>query len=395
MRADHLEFDALFQLNWCFAGDFYAQRRLSSGEHPLQLLNEIRRLVVALVFGRSPEPDYCRGWTSLHRDTARVQGLTPWLYKSLANHPDKGMPADIKKDLQQDYMSSVLANMNREAALKQVLETLNASNARPVLLKGAYLGHVVYEEPALRPMSDVDILVHEDNFEETRNALVSLGYEIQVEPQSAEDQALQLAEPYTLGRCQVAIDLHRSLGAMDYYRFPLPEIWDQITERRLYGCKVFFLSPEVNFIHVATHALNHGPLLRDWLDLVLILNRTAFEWDQFLRLSRSFGVMRPMWWVFGELGANWECAAPPYVTDALTAYRPHWLEDRIIPNRWGYIWRLYAKMWLLDGWTSRIRFLGSRLFPSKSYRERVTGTRNWAAYVGSKLGHFLHFWRQS
>ncbi len=361
----------------------------------MQLLNEIRRLLVDLAFGRSPAPDYCRHWTVVHQTIVQTHGLAPWFYKSIANHPESCLPAGIEKELRQDYMLSVLTNMTSEPALKQVLGTLNTNNVSPVLLKGAYLGPAVYKDPPLRTMCDIDLLVRKKDFEVTRNTLMSLGYTAEVQTDRPEDQTLQLSGSYARSDgFSVAIDIHRALGAMDFYRFSPSEVWDHVTEQGLYGCKVFFLSPELNFMHVAVHALNHGPMLGDWLDLLLILNRTAFDWDRFICLSRSFGVMRPMWWVFRELGANWESAAPSYIMDALSAYRPHWLEDRIISNRWRYVWRLYAKMRLLEGWRSRIRFLSSRLFPSKSYREALTGTHNWITYFESKLGYFLHFWRE-
>lgn len=370
--------------------------RNALGEQPMQSFDEIRRLVVALAFKRSPDPHCCRAWTDSHRDIIRAHGLAPWFYKSLAGLPETDMPQKIKRVLRQDYMLAVKLSMTREWALKKILGLLNANNVTTVLLKGAYLGPMIYGDPALRSMCDIDLLVHEKDVKAARNALASLGYKIQFAPCSAEDRILQPAETHIHDDERfTTVDLHPSLGSMDFYRFPPAAVWNEITDGRLYDRKVSFLSPELNFIYVAVHALNHGTTLRDWLDLVLILKRTIFDWGRFVDLSRSFGVIRPMWWTFRELGANWESSPPTEIVKILDAYHPHWLEDRIIGNRWRYAWRLLGKMRLLESWESKMRFWRSRLLPSKSYREAVVGEDKWIPYFGSKLGYFLHLRRKS
>jgi hypothetical protein len=362
----------------------------------LPLFNEIRRLVVTLAFERFPEPYCCRDWTVFHGEIVRAHELVPWLYKSLGGVPETGMPREISGALQKDYMLSVKASMTREWSLKQILAVLNAHGVTPVLLKGAYLGPKIYGDPALRTMCDIDLLARKEDLNAARNALTSLGYRIQFALGSPEDRILQLAETHIHDDDRfTTVDLHRSLGSMDFYRFPPADVWSQVTEGNLYGHKVLFLSPELNFICVAVHALNHGAILRDWLDMVLILKRTAFDWGRFADLSRSLGVIRPLWWTFRELGAHWESNPPTEIGNMLDAYHPHWLEDRIIGSRWTYAWRLLAKMRLLESRESKMRFWRSRLLPSRSYREAVVGTDNWMPYFASKLGYFIRLRRRS
>ncbi len=197
------------------------------------------------------------------------------------------MPQKIKRVLRQDYMLALKVSMTLEWALKQILARLNANNVTAVLLKGAYLGPMIYGDPALRTMCDIDLLVHEKDLNAARNALASLGYGILFAPYSPEDRILQPAETHIHDDKRfTTVDLHPSLGSMDFYRFPPATVWNEITDGRLYDCKVSFLSPELNFIYVAVHALNHGAILRDWLDLVLILKRTIFDWGRFVDLSR-------------------------------------------------------------------------------------------------------------
>ena len=200
----------------------------------MQFFNEIRRLVVALAFKRSPEPHCCRDWTDSHTDIIRAHGLAPWLYKSLAGLPETDMPQKIKRVLQQDYMLAVKVSMTREWALKEILGLLNANNVTAVLLKGAYLGPMIYGDPALRTMCDIDLLVHEKDLNAARNALASLGYRIQFAPCSPEDRILQPAETHIHDDERfTTVDLHPSLGSMDFYRFPPATVWNEITDGRI------------------------------------------------------------------------------------------------------------------------------------------------------------------
>jgi hypothetical protein len=352
--------------------------------------------VVALAFQRSLDPDSCRNWTDLHWDIIRTHGLAPWFFKSFSNHPTIRFPEELKERLRKDYMISLLSSVSREMSLKEILEALNKEGVFPVLIKGAYIGDFIYGDPALRTMCDIDLLISEEDFEVSASILKVLGYESEFDSGCPEDRIIKLGETFTrIGDRFMVLDLHRSLRCMDYYLFPSAEVWTRTTEKSLYGYRALLLSPELNFIYTAMHALNHGPLLRDWLDLVLILNRTAFDWDKFISLATLLGALRPMWWIFQELSDKWESIPPVEIDDALTAYRPHWLEDRIISGRLKYLWLFYARVRLLEGWYSKIRYVKSRLLPAENYREALVGSRNWIPYFGSKLNYFLKLWKET
>ncbi len=331
----------------------------------------------------------------MHWDTIRTHGLAPWFFKSISDHPQSGLPDEVKGRLRKEYMVSLVNSMSRQLSLKELLEALNGRGVSPVLLKGVYIGEAIYEDPALRTMCDIDLLVSEEDFDISTGVLELLGYKSEFDSDCPEDRIIQVGETFVhTGDRFMIVDLHRSLRSMDYYLFPSSEVWAHTSEKSLYGFRAQILSPELNFIYMALHALNHGPILRDWLDLVLILNRTSFDWDKFIHLSTVLGVRRPMWWIFQEMGNEWESIPPVEVDNALAAYRPHWLEDRLISGRLRYFWLFYARTQLLDGWYSKIRYMKSRLLPSKSYREALTGTTHWLPYFGSKLNYFRKLWKK-
>ncbi len=325
------------------------------------------------------------------------EGLSPWVYKSLRDHVDvsTGMSPNILGQLQQDYRVSAISCLYREVRLRKLLATFNARSIPFILLKGAYLGHVVYKDPALRPMADVDLLVREEHFGQAGRELELLGYKLVFELNPGENSLLRLPEEYGLSdRFPESIDLHRRIQSMDYYIFPADILWEEAVEKELYGSRVFYLSTELNFIHLALHNFDHGGSLRDWVDLVTVVRTMNLDWDRLLLLARSLGTVRPLFWVFRELGRNWETQPPKSVSESLDSYVPSWLEDRVIRHRFRYLWRLAARIRRLDGWRARLRYCAAKLLPphDETGRRRIS---HYASYLKSKISLFRQLWRRS
>jgi hypothetical protein len=318
------------------------------------------------------------------------------LYRNLSESVGAGLSPKARESLRNDYLRSTLASISREMALKKVLEAFGELGLSVVPLKGVYLSHAVYEDPALRTMSDIDLLVEEGNFHRAQNALVSMGFALVVEPVDMDNQRSCPSLSYArIGSHHDAVDLHRQVCFMDHYSLPSSTVWSESTEAALLGCRIRFLSPELNFIHIGAHSLNHGPMLRDWLDLVLIVKRTPFQWDKFAALATDLGALRPMYWVVRELTLHWSLRPPEEVMNMLIQYRPQPLEDRVIGGRWRYAWRVYSKVSACHGWSEKIRYLRFKALPPVDYREAVVGSASWLRYMKSKIDFFVHFWRQS
>ncbi|MEW6532982.1 MAG: nucleotidyltransferase family protein [Thermodesulfobacteriota bacterium] len=362
--------------------------------HTLNPLDDVQRVARTFAQGRAPEPAICSAWTAHHLQIVRSEQLGPWLYSSLKAHAGVGLAPEILAGLQQDYRSSAIRSMHRDAALRPLLAALNDTGIPLICLKGAYLGRFVYKDPALRPMLDLDLLVREEHFEECGRELERLGSRLSVELDPDEERLLKLPRVYGCsGPPPEFIDLHRCVRSMGYYELRSDIVWDNAVEGDLYGGRVFYLSPELNLIHLALHTLNHGGDLRDWLDLVLLLHTVNLNWDRLIALARSLGAMRPLFWIFRELGEKWETPAPTYVSTALASYVPRWLEDRVIRSRFAYFWRVVARIEHVQGWGNRARYLLAKLTaPAADPDTTVIG--RWTDYLRSKVILFLQLWRR-
>jgi hypothetical protein len=336
----------------------------------------------------------CSAWTSDHLHVVRAENLGPWLYVSLKDHAGVGLDSEILTGLRQDYRGSAMRFMHREAALRPILAALNGAGIPVICLKGAYLGRFVYKDPALRPMLDLDVLVRDDHFEQCGRELERLGYRLMVDLDPEEERLLKLPRVYgSSGPAPEYIDLHRCIRAMNYYELRSDIVWDNAVESSLYGCRVFYLSPELNLIYLALHNLKHRGDLRDWVDIVLLLRTLIPDWDRLVALGRSLGVMRPLFWAFHELRENWEITVPSRVSAALTSYVPRLLEDRVIRSRFAYFWRVLARIEHVPGWGNRGRYLLTKLVPPAA-QPNTTLIVRWTGFLRSKLVLFLQQWRR-
>lgn len=336
----------------------------------------------------------CSAWTAHHLQIVRSEQLGPWLYSSLKAHAGVGLAPEILAGLQQDYRGSAIRLMQREAALRPLLAALNHTGIPLICLKGAYLGRFVFKDPALRPMLDLDLLVREEHFEQCGRELERLGYRLLVELDPDEERLLKLPRVYGCSSNPPEfIDLHRCIRAMNYYELGSDIVWSDAVESELYGWRVFYFSPELNLICLALHNLKHGGDLRDWVDLVLLLRSLNMDWDRLIALARSLGVMRPLFWIFRELGEKWETPAPSDVSTALASYVPRRLEDRVIRSRFAYFWRVLARIEQVQGWGNRVRYVIAKLAPPR-VEPGATAIGRWTDYLRSKVILFLQLWRR-
>jgi hypothetical protein len=105
----------------------------------------------------------------------RVHGVTQLLYERLEKR-DWLEPA-IKVWLAEQFEANVQRLTTMQGELEAIL-ALFAERQLPLMpLKGSILAATVYEQAGLRPMADLDLLIHPEDFAQATTLLKDLGYE--------------------------------------------------------------------------------------------------------------------------------------------------------------------------------------------------------------------------
>lgn len=113
-------------------------------------------------------------WTALPAQ-ANAHGLGPLLYHHL-KAAGVSIPQPVKRELQGLYLRHRHANQVRGRVLAEIVAAFEAAGLQALVLKGAALAHLVYPEPALRPMRDIDLLVRRAEARRAQQLLADLGF---------------------------------------------------------------------------------------------------------------------------------------------------------------------------------------------------------------------------
>ncbi|HEU4925681.1 MAG TPA: nucleotidyltransferase family protein [Vicinamibacterales bacterium] len=97
------------------------------------------------------------GWAALAGD-AEAHGLAPLAHFCLAQRRD-ATPEATMQQLDALMLRHRLWHRERTVVLEEILEAFQRASIDTIVLKGAALAWTIYPSPALRPMSDIDLLV--------------------------------------------------------------------------------------------------------------------------------------------------------------------------------------------------------------------------------------------
>jgi hypothetical protein len=108
---------------------------------------------------------------------AEGHGLGPLLYTHL-HAVDALWPIETRRELMGLVLRHRHANTVRGRALGEILGAFEAAGIQVLVLKGAALAYLVYPQPGLRPMRDIDLLVKQPDQLCAQAILSTLGYQL-------------------------------------------------------------------------------------------------------------------------------------------------------------------------------------------------------------------------
>lgn len=140
---------------------------------------------------------------------AEAHGMAPLLHTHL-KAAGVTPPLAVKRELPALYLRHRQAGQVQTRILHDVLSAYAAAGIQALVVKGAALAHLVYPEPALRPMSDLDLLVTESELGRARELLADLGFDAPAPGDALPHRHLAAATLQVEG-LPVQIEIHHRL----------------------------------------------------------------------------------------------------------------------------------------------------------------------------------------
>lgn len=272
---------------------------------PSTLPNEVCVLVSACHVGAEPPPlppgllDYhlLLRLAVFHRVASHVS----------ENAERLGLPCETAGAFKAAAMATLHRNLQFAAELKIALAALDSATVPVILLKGAHLMDAVYHNLALRPLSDLDLLVQPQDATRAVHALRDAGYVVDPRKASfglAADREIRLDKS---GVHDVIIELHTDLNRPTrHHWFPMDEFWERSVEYPFEGLPARALSPADNLTFLCAHAVPHAFSQLIWVrDIAGLLPMVPGGFAESARRSRARrAVYAGVWLAATLLGAE-------------------------------------------------------------------------------------------
>lgn len=185
---------------------------------------------------------------------AEKQGLAPLLYHH-SSRIDVQLPKDFRRLLHSLSLRSKQANVVRNRALAEIFTRYEAADIPVLAIKGIALCNFLYEEPGLRPMRDVDLLISENDLGAAQEILLDLDYLPAEQHDIPEDYYHLPPLVKIVTGLPVTIELHRNLLPF-HPRYPLWPLEKSYVESRSFtinGITARTLSLEDTLQYVYLH----------------------------------------------------------------------------------------------------------------------------------------------
>jgi putative nucleotidyltransferase-like protein len=370
------------------------------------------------------EPSASVDWPYVLRAADR-QGVAPLLHDWLTRHPEVAVDKAWADHLHHAYWTNYFRNKVLLSELRRVCDAAAAAGIDLMPLKGASLATDYYPSPALRPLSDLDLLVRPHQIAGLSRVLRELHYQESETPPSyiearrLHDQSREHCWTAAHDRLDVLIECRTAPLELAVGR--LTDLDDALTASlRQHAADTWIraaavsdpasvglrMSPEDLLLHVTTHlAAKHLDFRLIWLHDVarIVMRARDFDWQYFARTTAHFRVAAAVSTAL-EAAARWIDA--PLETEPLRLVRAELrtrsivalehleyqrlsahvasLGDRDLTAAGPSVWPLGSALSRVSGWRPRLRVLRWVALPDRAYLEqRGTVRKGPLGYVAA------------
>lgn len=202
------------------------------------------------------------------------------------------IPEDVFERLRSIYMRIAVSGMQQIANFQKVAQELSGLDVKVILLKGAALAESLYGDLGLRPMSDVDILIHEKDWPKICKVLESYQYrsygkDLAPLPPKLTGYDIQ-AHIQLLSPTDTCLEFQFDLFTMGIGMLDIAGVWERARVLENDGAGVLVLCPEDQLLHLLVHANRHGCSRLKWLVDIAesLVNGDDVDWDLLESIAR-------------------------------------------------------------------------------------------------------------
>lgn len=318
---------------------------------------------------------------------ASESGVSSLLYHRLKTIvPAPEVPPLALNHLRDAAFRCAAQSLRTRIELGDVLEALRCHGIAVIVLKGGYLGQLVYESSALRTMCDLDIMVRREDLARTTGLLTELGYALQYFGVEDVDYATHhhlrpMARPGG-----IRIEIHWSIVRPTVlFEIDIEGLWERARRTTIAEVETLVLSPEDLILHLCLHSSFSHKFrfgVRACWDILEVVQhyRDTMDWDTVVRRAQQWRIGR---YVYLTLRLVRELLAADIPVAALVALEPPgfpavvltWARACVFsPTPDSPVSPSMAKLWTSSRLHSKVGVLLNTLCPPRAAMARIYGT---------------------
>ena len=327
-------------------------------------------------------------WNYIRRKFIQ-EGLAGYAYVFLNTSVyKKYVPEGILAKLKTDYYYALLRNTLISQEAERILGAFNQESIAVIPLKGVFLAESVYQNIALRPSADIDLLIRKEDFSRTNALLDSLGYSLPLScgDTFAEDTLSLNSLMYVNKVKTSALHLHwhliNSVWPLESARdsIAMDEVWLKAKPGIIYGAKVFSLSADWLLLYLCHHCFKHyfAKLILSF-DLIKVIeaSREEIDWDKLIEDANRLEMTAQLQYCFYYLSLRLH-----YFTPGLAKLKRQNASTRRMGKVFiffiNYSFSLYFFSYLVyflsaKGIKKKTRFLVRTFFPPAQVMAQISG----------------------
>lgn len=284
-----------------------------------------------------------REWDGV-TDLAASNGVSAMVLPCFGPATSEGwVPESVLQTTKANALHDIAVTSHLIVLLKEILIAFEGARVPILNLKGAALAYLLYDDPAVRPSSDIDLLCREEDFEASHRVLVSLGYTPDDAPHlpsrhSPDETFFERRFRHANGIC--VVELHVDAIKLGVKPKHFQTIWERTQIVDVQGTAAMTMGLEDQLLMLCVHLHRHGFNRLVWfkdIDLLIRKFGSELDWSMVLEQARSEGVKSSLWHTLRFTRMLLDTPLPDDVLDSLRppmllrwAFNMIWGESQVL-----------------------------------------------------------------
>jgi len=326
-------------------------------------------------------------------EQANNQGVASLVYKSLSeiDYERSIVPETILARLASCYYNVACRNTLLTEKLAAILDYFQKARIEIILLKGMALIQTIYPNIALRPICDIDMLIHQQDFPVVKAGLEGLGYFNSVFYREDFYQDNIMVDVH-----EELINITRIKSRRNAHRIDMDEVWRRSLAIEINRQNARILSPEHTLMELCLHlTLHHGLQGLIWfVDIARLVEyyKNEIDWNKFIKETSDYRINRPVYYALFYVNKILRQDIPEYVLNQLKPERQNLLERKIfnliLSGRTLENIRFFFTLTTMENLRDKLSFFREITFPST---KTLSAKYNISSRVSLPFYYIIHF----